>query len=90
MSQSICVIGLGLMGRPIARRLAANGFDVSAWNRSALAAELTEGIALARDLAEAAAADNVKRVIKVTADEASPYLITAFMEMKTVWHPIGV
>jgi 3-hydroxyisobutyrate dehydrogenase-like beta-hydroxyacid dehydrogenase len=57
MSQSICVIGLGLMGRPIARRLAANGFDVSAWNRSALAAELTEGIPLARDLAEAAAAD---------------------------------
>ncbi len=39
---------------------------------------------------EAAAADNVKRVIKVTPDEASPYLITAFMEMKTVWHPIGV
>jgi acyl-CoA reductase-like NAD-dependent aldehyde dehydrogenase len=39
---------------------------------------------------EEAAADNVKRVIKVTPDEASPYLITAFMEMKTVWHPIGV
>jgi acyl-CoA reductase-like NAD-dependent aldehyde dehydrogenase len=39
---------------------------------------------------EAAAADNVKRVIKVTSGEASPYLITAFMEMKTVWHPIGV
>jgi acyl-CoA reductase-like NAD-dependent aldehyde dehydrogenase len=39
---------------------------------------------------EEAAADNVKRVIKVTADEASPYLITAFMELKTVWHPIGV
>lgn len=39
---------------------------------------------------EAAAADNVKRVIKGAPDEASPYLITAFMEMKTVWHPIGV
>ena len=39
---------------------------------------------------EAAAAGNVKRVIKVVPDEASPYLITAFMEMKTVWHPIGV
>jgi hypothetical protein len=39
---------------------------------------------------ETAAADNVKRVIKVASDEASPYLITAFMEMKTVWHPIGV
>ena len=40
--------------------------------------------------ADAAASDNVKRVIKVAPDEASPYLITAFMEMKTVWHPIGV
>ena len=40
--------------------------------------------------AEAAAADNVKRVIKVSSEEASPHLITFFMEMKTVWHPIGV
>ncbi len=39
---------------------------------------------------ESAAADNVKRVIKVPSEERSPYLIAAFMEMKTVWHPIGV
>jgi acyl-CoA reductase-like NAD-dependent aldehyde dehydrogenase len=39
---------------------------------------------------EAAAADNVKRVIKTRSEEHSPHLITAFMEMKTVWHPIGV
>jgi acyl-CoA reductase-like NAD-dependent aldehyde dehydrogenase len=39
---------------------------------------------------EAAASDNVKRVIKGAPDESSPYLITSFMEMKTVWHPIGV
>jgi len=39
---------------------------------------------------EKAAADNVKRVVKYPADELSPYLITAFMEMKTVWHPVGV
>ncbi|HEY1421800.1 MAG TPA: aldehyde dehydrogenase family protein [Candidatus Dormibacteraeota bacterium] len=39
---------------------------------------------------EVAAADNVKRVIKVASEEQSPYLIAAFMEMKTVWHPIGV
>ena len=39
---------------------------------------------------ERAAADNVKRVIKNPAEELSPQLITAFMEMKTVWHPIGV
>ena len=39
---------------------------------------------------EESAAGNVKRVIKVAQDEQSPYLIAAFMEMKTVWHPIGV
>jgi len=39
---------------------------------------------------EKAAADNVKRVIKHAPEEMSPYLITAFMEMKTVWHPVGV
>ena len=39
---------------------------------------------------EKAAADNVKRVVKLPAGELSPHLITAFMEMKTIWHPIGV
>jgi acyl-CoA reductase-like NAD-dependent aldehyde dehydrogenase len=39
---------------------------------------------------EESAAGNVKRVIKVPGREQSPYLIAAFMEMKTVWHPIGV
>jgi acyl-CoA reductase-like NAD-dependent aldehyde dehydrogenase len=40
---------------------------------------------------ERRAAANVKRVVRVKArDELSPYAVTAFMEMKTVWHPIGV
>jgi acyl-CoA reductase-like NAD-dependent aldehyde dehydrogenase len=39
---------------------------------------------------EESAAGNVKRVIKITQGEQSPYLIVAFMEMKTIWHPIGV
>jgi acyl-CoA reductase-like NAD-dependent aldehyde dehydrogenase len=39
---------------------------------------------------ETAAADNVKRVVKLPSGEMSPHLVTAFMEMKTVWHPIGV
>jgi acyl-CoA reductase-like NAD-dependent aldehyde dehydrogenase len=39
---------------------------------------------------ETLAAENVKRVVKTTSDEVSPYLITSFMEMKTIWHPIGV
>ena len=39
---------------------------------------------------ERSAADNVKRVVKMPSGEVSPHLITAFMEMKTIWHPIGV
>ncbi len=39
---------------------------------------------------EKSAADNVKRVVKQSPSEMSPYLITAYMEMKTVWHPVGV
>jgi hypothetical protein len=45
--------------------------------------------------AERAAAENVKRVVRASdadpfADEAqSPYEVTALMEFKTVWHPIG-
>ena len=39
---------------------------------------------------EESAAGNVKRVIKFKQQEQSPYLIVAFMEMKTIWHPIGV
>jgi acyl-CoA reductase-like NAD-dependent aldehyde dehydrogenase len=39
---------------------------------------------------EKAAADNVKRVVKMRAEEMSPHLITSFMEMKTIWHPIGM
>jgi len=39
---------------------------------------------------ERLAADNVKRVVRGSADEQSPWEIAAFLELKTVWHPIGV
>jgi acyl-CoA reductase-like NAD-dependent aldehyde dehydrogenase len=44
------------------------------------------------DLAELErlAADNVKRVVRSTADAHSPWEIGAFLELKTVWHPIGL
>jgi acyl-CoA reductase-like NAD-dependent aldehyde dehydrogenase len=44
---------------------------------------------------EAAAADNVKRIVRDGAGDPfderaqSPYALTDFMEMKTVWHPMG-
>jgi len=38
---------------------------------------------------ERAAADNVKRVVRGAAGEQSPWTIADFLELKTVWHPIG-
>ncbi len=38
---------------------------------------------------ERAAADNVKRVVFARADSQSPYEISSFLELKTVWHPMG-
>lgn len=60
--------------------LASHG-DVDALDVTGVGAEqLTD--------AERAGADNVKRVIKGSGAR-SPYEATAFMEMKTVWHPKG-
>jgi acyl-CoA reductase-like NAD-dependent aldehyde dehydrogenase len=39
---------------------------------------------------ERAAADNVKRVVHGDPDAQSLYEISAFLELKTVWHPIGL
>ena len=39
---------------------------------------------------ERLAADNVKRVVRSTADVQSPWEIASFLELKTVWHPIGL
>ncbi|MBC8195197.1 MAG: aldehyde dehydrogenase family protein [Acidimicrobiia bacterium] len=41
------------------------------------------------DDAVAAAADNVKRIVRADPAGASPHMIGDFLEMKTVWHPIG-
>jgi hypothetical protein len=42
----------------------------------------------AADLERAAAA-NVKRVVHGQADVQSPWEVAAFLELKTVWHPVG-
>jgi acyl-CoA reductase-like NAD-dependent aldehyde dehydrogenase len=39
---------------------------------------------------ERLAAENVKRVVRGAVDGQSPWEIERFLEMKTVWHPIGV
>jgi acyl-CoA reductase-like NAD-dependent aldehyde dehydrogenase len=53
------------------------------------AIDLAGADGLSADL-ERAAADNVKRVVRGSADSQSLYEISAFLELKTVWHPIGV
>ncbi len=52
------------------------------------AIDLTGADGLRTDL-EIAAAENVKRVIVGKPDSQSLYEISAFLELKTVWHPIG-
>lgn len=52
----ITILGLGLMGRPMARTLIRAGFTVSGWNRSPLADELVAGIPRCASLAEAGSA----------------------------------
>ena len=37
---------------------------------------------------EVLAADNVKRVVRAHSEQ-SPWEISAFLELKTVWHPVG-
>jgi hypothetical protein len=39
---------------------------------------------------ERLAAENVKRVVRGLPDGQSPWEVAAFLELKTVWHPIGV
>ena len=39
---------------------------------------------------ERLAAENVKRVVRSSAEAQSPWEIEAFLELKTVWHPIGL
>jgi acyl-CoA reductase-like NAD-dependent aldehyde dehydrogenase len=66
----------------------ASHMDVNAIDLAGVPEHLTGEV-------QAAAATNVKRTVRDGQldyfEEAaqSPYLITAFMEMKTVWHPMG-
>ena len=60
----------------LASHMDVNALDLGAANGDA--AEL-----------ERLAADNVKRIVHGAADVQSPWEIAGFLELKTVWHPIG-
>jgi acyl-CoA reductase-like NAD-dependent aldehyde dehydrogenase len=52
------------------------------------ALDLTGANGASADL-ERAAAENVKRVVRGNPDAQSPWDIASFLELKTVWHPVG-
>ena len=52
------------------------------------AIDLTGADGLGPEL-EKLAAENVKRIVRGTPTAQSPWEISAFLELKTVWHPIG-
>ena len=60
----------------------AGHMDVNALDVSGADGQLTE--------LEQLAAENVKRVVHGAPDDQSPWEIAGFLELKTVWHPIGV
>jgi acyl-CoA reductase-like NAD-dependent aldehyde dehydrogenase len=60
----------------------ASHMDVNALDVSGADGEVAE--------LERLAADNVKRVVRGAADDQSAWEISRFLELKTVWHPIGV
>jgi acyl-CoA reductase-like NAD-dependent aldehyde dehydrogenase len=59
----------------------ASHMDVNAIDLAGVEGERTE--------LERLAADNVKRVVS-NGDGQSPWHVAAFLELKTIWHPIGV
>jgi 3-hydroxyisobutyrate dehydrogenase-like beta-hydroxyacid dehydrogenase len=71
MKPSIGFIGLGLMGKPMARNLLKAGFPVTVWNRTKSKADdlVAEGAKLAADPREVAAAADV--LITIVSDPAA-------------------
>jgi acyl-CoA reductase-like NAD-dependent aldehyde dehydrogenase len=65
----------------------ASHMDVNAIDLTGVEGGGTDGL---RAELEVAAAENVKRVVLGSPDTQSLYEISAFLELKTVWHPIGV
>jgi len=66
----------------LAGHMDVNAIDVAGIDRPGVDGESAE--------LERLAAENVKRVVHGTADGQSLWEIAAFLELKTVWHPIGV
>jgi acyl-CoA reductase-like NAD-dependent aldehyde dehydrogenase len=71
--------------------LTGRASELSPWLASHMdvnAIDLTGADGDTADL-ERAAAENVKRVVRGSAEGQSPWEIESFLELKTVWHPVG-
>ncbi len=77
MHMRICILGLGLMGRPMAERLLAAGYAVSGWNRSLLPADLLPDLPRATDWEQAAQADVC---VLILSDSAAVNTVLAQLE----------
>jgi acyl-CoA reductase-like NAD-dependent aldehyde dehydrogenase len=60
----------------------AGHMDVNALDVSGADGELPE--------LERLAAENVKRIVRGSIEDQSPWEVAGFLELKTVWHPMGV
>ena len=67
--------------RELAPAIAAH-MDVSALDLTGADGDVAE--------LERLGAENVKRIVRGRPDAQSPYEIASFLELKTVWHPIGM
>jgi len=83
MKPSISILGLGTMGRQMARKLIDAGYEVRGWNRSNLPQNLTAGIQLCQKLEEAARADVC---LLMLLDSAA---VNAVLEQLTPHQPAG-
>jgi acyl-CoA reductase-like NAD-dependent aldehyde dehydrogenase len=63
----------------LAAHMDVNALDLAGADGSVDVAEL-----------ERLAAENVKRVVRGSVNGQSPWEVASFLELKTVWHPIGV
>ena len=72
MKPSVGLIGLGLMGHPIAVNVLNKGFSLTVWNRTASRAQdlVSQGARLAATPHEAAAASDV--LLMIVSDPPSP------------------
>ncbi|WP_037303580.1 NAD(P)-dependent oxidoreductase [Amycolatopsis orientalis] len=98
MTESVAVLGTGIIGAPVARNLSAAGFTVRAWNRTAAKAEALSGDGVQAFASPAEAVEGAAVVITVLTDgaavleairAAAPAPGTIWVQLSTVGEAVG-